>query len=78
VNYAIDIAMGMHYKAWPGRVEVLINSQCSIIFNRVFEVQKSAQNAENFAEIYAFETGVSAFTMFVLTMIGAYAKLTFR
>ena len=34
----------------------LVNIKYSLIFNGVFEVQKSAKNAENFAEIRGWET----------------------
>jgi hypothetical protein len=54
----------------------MVNWKVVNIFNRVFEVQESAQNAENFAKMCAFETGESEFTMPALTMAGAYGKGT--
>jgi hypothetical protein len=59
-------------------VLILVNVQVALIFKRVFEIQKLAQNGKILTGIGAFETRRFAFTMAVLTMTGAYAKRTAR
>jgi hypothetical protein len=48
------------------------------IFNRVFEIPDSAQNAENLTEMGQFETQDPAFTIPALTIVAPYAKGTAR
>jgi hypothetical protein len=47
----------------------VVNSRIAIIFKGVFEVQESAQKAENLAESGVFETHVSRLTKPALTML---------
>jgi hypothetical protein len=46
----------------------VVNRQSANIFKGVFEVQKSAKNAENFAKIARFAHQGLTFTTFALTM----------
>jgi hypothetical protein len=47
----------------------VVNARIANIFNRVFEVQESAQNAENLTENRVFETHVLELTTPALTML---------
>jgi hypothetical protein len=53
-----------------------VNAKVARIFNRVFEVQKPAQNGKILTGIDVFETRGFALTMAALTMMAAYTKRT--
>jgi hypothetical protein len=56
----------------------LVNIKSLRIFNRVFEVQESAQNTKNLTENGVFETRRSAFTIRALTMPRRLRSFTSR
>jgi hypothetical protein len=53
-----------------------VNIKTASIFNRVFEVQKSAKKAEILTKSRAFGTELFAFTISALTMTRPYAMRT--
>jgi hypothetical protein len=53
-----------------------VNVRTAGIFNRIFEIQKSTRNGENFAKIRALGTRGFEFTLPSLTTVGSCAKCT--
>jgi hypothetical protein len=57
-----------YWQYWSAYVFALVNWEVARIFNRVWEVQKLAQNGKILTETGVFETRGFAFTMAALTI----------